>query len=105
VVGRVVGRVVGGGRGSLHNVVHLLFGVVGLAMARSAVLARNFLFGGGIIYLVLWIYGLAIDLDTDWNFVALNTADDWLHFGLGAGMVIVGYAVSNSTRPATRRSV
>ncbi len=30
----------------LHNLVHLLFGVAGLAMARTAPLARNYLIGG-----------------------------------------------------------
>ncbi|MDQ3887412.1 MAG: DUF4383 domain-containing protein, partial [Actinomycetota bacterium] len=38
----------------LHNIVHLLFGVAGLAMARTAAGARSFLVGGGVIYLVLW---------------------------------------------------
>jgi len=42
----------------LHNIVHLLFGVVGLALARTAAGARNFLIGGGAVYLVLWLYGL-----------------------------------------------
>ncbi|HKX66646.1 MAG TPA: DUF4383 domain-containing protein, partial [Intrasporangium sp.] len=31
----------------LHNVVHLLFGVVGYAMSRTAIGARNYLIGGG----------------------------------------------------------
>ncbi|MCU1574206.1 MAG: hypothetical protein JWO93_2288, partial [Micrococcaceae bacterium] len=42
----------------LHNIVHLLFGVAGLAAARSAGGSRNYLIVGGVIYLVLWIYGL-----------------------------------------------
>jgi hypothetical protein len=74
----------------LHNIVHLLFGVIGLAMARSAALARLFLIGGGLIYLALWIYGLAIDRTSDANFVPLNMEDDWLHLVLGAGMLVVG---------------
>lgn len=74
----------------LHNIVHLLFGVVGVATARSAAAAKNFLLIGGVIYLVLWVFGLAIDLESAINFVALNTADNWLHFVLGVGMVILG---------------
>ena len=42
----------------LHNIVHLLFGIAGIAMAKRADSARTYLVGGGIIYLVLWIYGL-----------------------------------------------
>ena len=38
----------------LHNVVHLLFGVAGLAMARAPRSAFLYLVGGGVIYLVLW---------------------------------------------------
>jgi hypothetical protein len=77
----------------LHNLVHLLFGVAGLALARTVSGARAFLVGGGVIYLVLWIYGLVIDYDADANFVPLNDADNWLHFGLGAGMLVLGLLV------------
>src|SRR4051812_39444975 len=45
----------------LHNIVHLLFGIVGLAAARTARGAKLFLIAGGVVYLVLWLYGLVID--------------------------------------------
>ena len=41
----------------LHNLVHLLFGVAGVLMARRADSARTYLLVGGAIYLVLWLYG------------------------------------------------
>jgi hypothetical protein len=78
----------------LHNVVHLLFGVAGLALSRTWDGARSFLIGGGVIYLVLWIYGLLTDDASAANFVPLNTADDWLHFVLGLGMIGAGVALS-----------
>lgn len=59
-------------------------------MARTGAGARNFLIGGGALYLVLWLYGLLIDKESASNFVPLNTADDWLHFVLGVGMVVLG---------------
>jgi hypothetical protein len=74
----------------LHNIVHLAFGVVGLAMSRTAAAARTFLIGGGLIYVVLWLYGLFIDLDSAANFVPLNAADNWLHLALAAGMILLG---------------
>lgn len=74
----------------LHNLVHLLFGIAGVVMARTAISARNFLVGGGVIYLALWVYGLIVDRDSSANFVPLNTADNWLHFALGLGMVALG---------------
>jgi hypothetical protein len=74
----------------LHNIVHLLFGVAGLAMARTVSGARNYLIGGGAIYLVLWLYGLVIDHESAANFVPVNSADNWLHFVLGLGMIALG---------------
>jgi hypothetical protein len=74
----------------LHNIVHLLFGVVGLALARTTPGAVNYLIGGGVVYLVLWLYGLLVSQDSGANFVPVNTADDWLHFVLGVGMIALG---------------
>jgi hypothetical protein len=74
----------------LHNIVHLLVGVAGLALARTRNGARSFLVGGGVIYLLLWLYGLLIDKASAANFVPVNDADDWLHFLLGAGMIALG---------------
>lgn len=86
----------------LHNIVHLLFGAAGIAMARSAAQSRNYLIGGGAVYLVLWIYGLLIGKDTAANFVPVNVADDWLHFVLGVAMVGLGVALSRGTARAGR---
>lgn len=74
----------------LHNIVHLLFGVAGLVLARAIPGARNYLIWGGVIYLVLWLYGLFIDQQSAANFVPLNTADNWLHFILGVVMIALG---------------
>ena len=84
----------------LHNVVHLLFGIAGIALSRADASARSYLVGGGVIYLVLWIYGLVIDLHSSANFVPVNTADNWLHFLLGVGMVALGAVFGR--RVATR---
>ena len=88
----------------LHNIVHLLFGVAGLALSRTASTARAFLIGGGVVYLVLWLYGLVIDKTSQANFVPLNTADDWLHFVLGVGMLALGVLLGRRTGagPITR---
>jgi hypothetical protein len=78
----------------LHNIVHLLFGAAGIAMARRADTARLYLIGGGAIYLLLWLYGLVISADSSANFVPVNDADDWLHFVLGIGMIGLGLAAT-----------
>jgi hypothetical protein len=83
----------------LHNIVHLLFGAAGLAMARSVAGARNFLIYGGVIYAVLWLYGLLIDQNSAANFVPVNTADNWLHLVLAVGMIALGFLVDRDRRP------
>lgn len=86
----------------LHNLVHLLFGVAGLALARAWNTARLYLVGGGIIYGVLWLYGLLVDKEHQANFVPLNTADDWLHLVLALGMIALGLLLGrNEDRPDT----
>jgi len=77
----------------LHNIVHLLFGIVGLVLARTVSGATAFLIGGGAVYLLLWLYGVVIDHDSAANFVPLNTADNWLHLFLGVGMAGLGLAL------------
>ncbi|CCH18377.1 DUF4383 domain-containing protein [Micromonospora lupini] len=82
----------------LHNLVHLLFGVAGLALARTVGGARTFLIGGGAVYLVLWLYGLAVDHDTGANVLPVNVADGWLHLGLGLGLIALGLLTGRARR-------
>jgi hypothetical protein len=77
----------------LHNVVHILFGLAGMAAARRWTWARTYLIAGGISYLGLLAYGLLVDHDADANFVPLDDADNWLHLGLGVAMLGVGLLV------------
>jgi len=83
----------------LHNIVHLLYGVAGVLAARRWATARNYLLAGGAVYLALALYGAVIDKTSGANFVPLNRADDWLHLGLGAGMIGLG-ALAARKRPA-----
>jgi hypothetical protein len=87
----------------LHNIVHLLFGVAGILMARSFSGARTYLVIGGAIYLVLFLYGLLIGQESTANFVPVNTADDILHLVLGIGMIGLGLALSRRTATGTTR--
>ncbi|MFD1072932.1 DUF4383 domain-containing protein [Longispora fulva] len=82
----------------LHNIVHLLFGIAGLAMARTWSGARMFLVAGGAIYLALWLYGLIVGHGSTANFVPVNTADNWLHLGLGVAMLALGTVLGGAGR-------
>src|SRR5690606_26102638 len=82
----------------LHNIVHLLFGVWGLAAARSFSGSRVYLIGGGLIYGLLWIYGLVVDEGTTANFVPLHEAENWLHLGRFVLMVRLGVLLGSESR-------
>jgi Domain of unknown function (DUF4383) len=82
----------------LHNLFHLLFGVVGVVLARTADGASSFLTGGGIVYLALWVLG-AVGA-ARWS--PANTADNWLHFLLGIGLIGLGFVAGHGrARAAT----
>lgn len=78
----------------LHNVVHMLFGVAGLVLAMSPRGARNYLVGGGIVYLALFAVGAAVEMDSNANFVPVNAADNTLHLALGAAMLALGFTLA-----------
>jgi len=81
----------------LHNIVHLLFGIVGIMLAKAPDTARTFLIGGGVVYLALWLLGIVGG--GDW--IPVDTADNWLHFVLGIGMIGLGFVAGRDT---TRRT-
>jgi hypothetical protein len=89
----------------LHNLVHLLFGVAGLALARTFAGSKNFLIWGGAVYALLWLYGLIVAEDSAANFVPMNDADDWLHLVLAVGMIALGLLLGRGTVGAGRLGV
>ncbi len=86
----------------LLNLVHIGFGVAGLLAARRSATARAYLIGGGAALFVLGVYGLLVDYTSEWNFLPFDRADEWLHIGLGIGMLYAGLAVGLARlRPVT----
>ena len=81
----------------LHNIVHGLFGVAGLALAATASGARTFLLGDGAVYVALWLLGIVGG--ADW--IPANDADNWLHLALGVAMIAAGVLLTRG-RPAAR---
>ncbi len=72
-----------------HNVVHLLFGIWGLAASRSNGSALRFCQIGGIVYLALAC--LSVFAPTVFGLIPIGGNDIWLHAVLGVGLVGVGY--------------
>ena len=85
----------------LHNLLHLAFGVLGVVLARWSATARLFLIVGGVAYLGLWVFGVATADDSAANFVPVNAADDWLHLGLGVGMLLLGLVMPRRSSTGT----
>ena len=88
----------------LHNVVHLLFGVLGLVAARATGVARTYLIAGGATYLVVWLYGILIDGDSAANIININGADNALHLFLGLGMLGLGLIAGSEKTVGERRT-
>jgi len=74
----------------LHNLVHLVFGIAGIAMSRRWDSAKTYLIGGGAVYLLLWLIGMFSAMD----WLPADVTDHWLHFVLGLGMVALGWVLS-----------
>jgi hypothetical protein len=72
----------------MHNVVHLLVGVVGIALCRTLSGARTYGWLLAVGYGAAFVYGL-IAVGKDWDFLNLNGADNVLHLATAlVGLVI-----------------
>jgi len=78
----------------LDNAIHILLGLAGVALARTTSGARQYLVGGGVAFLVLWVLGIV----NAGKWIPVNAADDWLHLGIGVGLIGLGFATSSSMR-------
>ena len=76
---------------TLHNIVHLIFGLWGLAASRSLGGARGYAKGVAIIYAVLTVMGLIDGLDTTFGLIPLYGADVILHALLAAIAAYFGF--------------
>ena len=85
----------------LHNVVHLLIGVVGLVLSRTLAGARTF----GLLLLVgyglAFVYGV-VAVGKDWDFLNINWADNVLHI---LSAVVGGLIYAGANRFAGTRAV
>lgn len=84
----------------LHNVAHILIGaallIAGLANVRAAKTVNSVV---GAAYLLLGIVGLFI-VGSAANILAINGADNVLHFGSAVLLLAVGLGADRSSRTA-----
>src|SRR5687767_214677 len=79
----------------VHNIVHLLFGIWGLAASRSWSGAKQYAQIAGVLYLVL--AGLGFVAPDGFGMVPLGGNDIWLHLALGAILAGVGFTAKPET--------
>lgn len=88
----------------LHNVIHLVYGALGLLSVRTYAASRAYLFSGGAVLVGVWIYRMAADHAGLTQLFPLNRADSWLHFGLGVVMVILALTLAAQHDPTKPRA-
>ena len=87
----------------LHNIVHLLFGVLGIAASRGAVLsAQGYFRLVAVAYALLVVLGLMTATHTTFGLVPIWGNDVWLHGLLAVAAAYFGFAASSG--PATHRA-
>src|SRR5687767_12646618 len=83
----------------LHNVVHLLFGIWGLAASRTATAATQYAKIAGAIYVVLAVLGFIAP--TTFGLIPIGGHDIWLHALLGISLLAAGLTARETARTAT----
>jgi hypothetical protein len=81
-----------------HNIVHILSGLLGLAVWRRPDLARAYALGFGAVYLVVTIWGFITGDQVLW-LIPVDTADNVLHLLIA----VAGLAAGLASRDATER--
>jgi hypothetical protein len=85
-----------------HNVVHILTGGLGLAVAASYGGARGYALGLGAVYIVVAAAGfIAGDGDEIFNLIPVNTEDNVLHTLIGVAGIGAGLATPAAPAPTT----
>ena len=84
----------------LHNAVHIVFGIWGLAVFRSLSGARLYARSVAVIYAVLAVMGLIPMLNTTFGLIPLYGHDVWLHAVLAAIAAYFGWFAKPGGEPS-----
>lgn len=79
----------------LHNIVHIVFGIAGIAAGGTVLAARNYARFVAVAYALLAVLGLIPAANTwnTWGLVPLHGNDVWLHLLIAAAAAYFGFAV------------
>jgi hypothetical protein len=81
----------------LHSLVHVLFGILGIAMSRSFDAARLYARIVAVAYALLAVMGLFAGLNTLFGFVPIHGNDVWLHAVIAIIAAYFGFAATDRT--------
>lgn len=85
-----------------HNVVHVMSGLLGLALAGSWFGARMFALGFGAVYLAVAAWGFIVgDGDSILGLIPVNSADNWLHVAIAVLGLLAGFVTPTAPAPST----
>ncbi len=79
---------------ALHNIIHLVIGIVLIAVAKNEKMAVLWMKIFGIVYLLVALLGFMIVSkggSAILGLVAVNAADNWLHVALAVILLIAGF--------------
>jgi hypothetical protein len=86
----------------LHNVVHILIGLAGIALSRTLAGARTYGWLLAVGYGAAFVYGL-IAAGEDWDFLNINAADNVLHIATAVvGLVMALGPVNDRVARSSR---
>ena len=89
---------------TLHNIVHLIFGVLGIAAGRGVLLAaRGYFQLVAIAYGLLAVLGLIPATETAFGLVPIWGYDVWLHAALAAVAAYFGFVAPAGRAAGTLR--
>jgi hypothetical protein len=84
-----------------HNLVHLLSGLLGLAVARSYTGARRYAIGLGVVYAAVALWGVVLgDGESILGIVPVNNEDNVLHVLIALAGLAAGLGTSATPRPS-----
>lgn|SRR5512132_3018691 len=88
-----------------HNLVHILTGLLGLAVFASYANARLYAIGLGVVYVAIAIAGfIAGDGSNLLSIIPVNTEDNFLHLLIGIAGLGSGFATPAVPPPTTMRA-
>jgi hypothetical protein len=81
----------------VHNLIHLISGIVLLAGAFSSLGSSMALKIIGIVYAIVAVLGFVLPYPL-LGFIAMNTADQWLHVVLAVVILAAGFGLPDDDR-------